>query len=415
MFVIEKLHAREVLDSRGLPTVEVEVTLKGGAWGRAAVPSGASTGSHEAWELRDGDRNRYLGKGVSLAVANVNQEIQQALSGMSLSHLTALDHLLLEIDGTPQKKRLGANAILGVSMATGKALASAEKIPLFLYLNKTMSLSTEKPFMPIPLVNVLNGGAHANNGLDVQEFMIVPRVSGGFKEQLRVASEVFQNLKKILAEQGMSTAVGDEGGFAPKLPRNEEALRLLMAAIEKSGYQPMEDVALALDVAATEFFREGVYHFEGRKMTREELVSIYIDWQSRYPIISIEDGCSEDDWDGWRFLTHQLGARVQLVGDDLFVTNPERITRGIEHGSANALLVKANQIGTLTETYQAVALAHKNGWKTVMSHRSGETEDVTIAHLAVGWGSHQIKTGSVCRGERTAKYNELLRIEELIS
>ncbi|PIU00050.1 MAG: phosphopyruvate hydratase [Bdellovibrionales bacterium CG10_big_fil_rev_8_21_14_0_10_45_34] len=410
MSKITLIHGREILDSRGNPTVEVEVTTKAGVIGRAAVPSGASTGAHEACELRDQDKTRYLGKGVLKAVANVNTTIAKALVGFEVSEQKGLDHLLLEIDGTENKSNLGANSLLGVSLACARAASLELGQPLFQYVggNKTMRL-------PTPLMNVVNGGAHADNGLDVQEFMVVPKLKTTFAEALRTGAEIFHNLKKILSEKKLATAVGDEGGFAPKLDSNQTALDLLMNAIEKAGYQPGEDVSIALDVAATELFEDGSYRWEGNRISSEELVSVYSEWSKKYPITSIEDGLSEDDWSGWKFCTDRLGSKVQLVGDDLFVTNVKRIQRGIQDNIANAVLIKVNQIGTLSETMSAVELAHSANYGTVMSHRSGETEDTTIADLSVALGCHQIKTGSLCRSERIAKYNQLLRIEEMLS
>ncbi|MBT4760394.1 MAG: phosphopyruvate hydratase [Bdellovibrionaceae bacterium] len=409
MSFIEHIHSREILDSRGNPTVEVEVYLESGVMGRAAVPSGASTGAHEAHELRDGDEERYLGKGVENAVEAINEEICAELEGMDVTLQKEIDDYLIEIDGTENKSRLGANAILGVSMACAKAASEDVNLPLFQYIGGIQSYK-----LPVPLMNVLNGGAHANNGLDVQEFMIAPVCGGSFKEALRCGAEIFHNLKKILNDKKLSTAVGDEGGFAPNLGSNEEALGLLMMAIEKAGYRPGEDVKLALDVAATELFQENAYAWEGKNISGEELGSIYAEWASKYPLISIEDGFSEDHWSAWSDFNKSNGETLQLVGDDLFVTNVKRIAQGIEKESANALLVKVNQIGTLSETFSAVNLAQTHGYKTVMSHRSGETEDVIIADLAVGMNCHQIKTGSLCRSERIAKYNQLLRIEEYL-
>lgn len=410
MSEIVAVKAREILDSRGNPTVEVDITTSEGHMGRAAVPSGASTGAHEACELRDGDKNRYLGKGVQHAVNNVREIIAPEIMGQKVNDQRAIDQLLLKLDGTENKTKLGANAILGVSLACAKAAAVSAELPLFRYVGggaKTFKL-------PVPLVNILNGGAHANNGLDIQEFMIVPLIEDSFSESIRAASEVFHQLKKILSAKKMSTAVGDEGGFAPVLKSNEEALQLLMQAIEGAGYEAGKEIKLALDVAATELFDGTNYRWEGKKISGDELIGIYKSWSEKYPLISIEDGFSEDDWDSWKKMTAQMGQKLQLVGDDLFVTNPKRLQRGIEEKAANALLVKVNQIGSLTETAEAVSLAQKHNFKTVMSHRSGETEDATIADLAVAMGSQQIKTGSLCRGERTAKYNQLLRIEEML-
>ncbi|MCE3009070.1 MAG: phosphopyruvate hydratase [Proteobacteria bacterium] len=400
--------AREILDSRGNPTIEVDIVTNSGHLGRAAVPSGASTGAHEACELRDGDKKRYGGKGVQKAVTHVKEVIAPEILGMSVTDQVALDQMLLQLDGTENKTKLGANAILGVSLAAAKAAALVSGLPLFRYVGGSQAKN-----LPVPLMNVLNGGAHANNGLDVQEFMVVPLLEN-FSESLRAGSEIFQILKKILSEKGLSTAVGDEGGFAPILKNNQEALELLMMAIEKSGYKPGDEIGLALDVAATELYKDGKYEWQGQRIPVEELIGVYEKWSSKFPMLSIEDGLSEDDWAGWKKITEKLGHKLQLVGDDLFVTNPKRLERGIESQTANALLVKVNQIGSLTETAEAVSLAQRNRYKTVMSHRSGETEDVTIADLAVGLNCHQIKTGSLCRGERTAKYNQLLRIEEVL-
>ncbi len=406
MAEIVSILGREIMDSRGFPTIEVEVLTNNGVIGRAAVPSGASTGAHEAHELRDGDKSRYMGKGVLSAVENVNSEISDALEGFDVFDQAGLDQRLIELDGTKNKSRLGANAILGVSLATAKAAAQESRLPLYKYIGGVHSHQ-----LPIPLMNVMNGGAHADNGVDIQEFMIVPRQQN-FRETLRVGSEIFHALKKILIEKKLTTSVGDEGGFAPALESNEQALELLALAIKKAGYNLGEDVFMALDVAATEFYKDGRYEWEGKKITASELIDIYSGWSKRFPLISIEDGLAEDDWTGWKELTAKLGADVQLVGDDLFVTNIERVQRGVAEQCANALLVKVNQIGTLTETIQAVQFAQRSGYNTVMSHRSGETEDVTIADLAVALNCRQIKTGSLCRSERIAKYNQLLRIEE---
>lgn len=397
MAEIVSIHAREIMDSRGFPTVEVEVLTSNGAIGRAAVPSGASTGAHEAHELRDGDKKRYMGKGVLAAVENVNTEICDALEGQDIFDQVAIDQKMIDLDGTPNKSRLGANAILGVSLASAKAAAQESRLPLFKYIGGVHSHQ-----LPIPLMNVMNGGAHADNGVDIQEFMIVPRQQN-FRESLRTGSEIFHTLKKILIEKNLTTSVGDEGGFAPALASNEQALELLMTAIEKAGYRAGEDVYLALDVAATEFYSEGKYEWEGKKILAEELIQIYAAWTKKFPLVSIEDGLAEDDWSGWKSLTQKLGKEVQLVGDDLFVTNIERVQKGVSEGCANALLVKVNQIGTLTETIRAVQFAQSAGYNTVMSHRSGETEDVTIADLAVALNCRQIKTGSLCRSERIAK------------
>jgi enolase len=407
MSEIAAVHAREILDSRGNPTVEVEALLADGSMGRFAVPSGASTGAHEAVELRDVGEKRYFGKGVRRAVENVNETIAGEIVGMDAFDQVALDKTLCALDGTKNKCKLGANAILGVSLAVAKAAANCSGLSLYRYIGGTNTCR-----LPVPLMNVLNGGAHADNGLDVQEFMIVPVVEGQYSESLRAGSEIFHTLKKILNKNGLATGVGDEGGFAPNLNGNRHALELLMEAIEQAGYKPGQNVFLALDVAATELYKDGSYQWEGKRISGQELSSIYSQWGRDFPIASIEDGFSEDDWATWISFTKAEGSRMQLVGDDLFVTNPERVARGIKEGAANALLVKVNQIGTLTETWEAVSLAQRAGYKTVMSHRSGETEDSTIADLAVAMNCHQIKTGSLCRGERTTKYNQLLRIEE---
>lgn len=407
---IKNIRAREVLDSRGNPTVEVDVLLEGGILGKAAVPSGASTGTHEALELRDGDPTRYLGKGVLSAVKNVNEVIGPRLEGWDAASQQAIDEELLSLDGTVNKERLGANALLGVSLATARAAARALCLPLYKYIG-----GVNTRILPVPLMNVLNGGRHADNKLDIQEFMIVPLGAASFKEALRMGSEVFHQLKDILKDKGYSTGIGDEGGFAPKLSSNEEALDLLLEAATKAGYKAGEQLFLALDVAATEFYKEGKYTFQvGTVKTRDsrEMVEFYEGLLSRYPLWSIEDGLAEDDWEGWKALTKTLGHKVQLVGDDLFVTNPQRLTKGIELGVANAILIKPNQIGTLTETLRTIEVARAHGYGTIISHRSGETEDSIIADIAVGTGAGQIKTGAPCRGERTAKYNQLLRIEE---
>jgi enolase len=405
---IERVHARQILDSRGNPTVEVEVELGSGARGRAAVPSGASTGEFEATELRDGGKP-WSGKGVSRAVGNVNGEIAGAVAGIDAADQQALDGALIELDGTPNKSRLGANAILGVSLAGAHAQAAEEGLALWRYLG-----GPDANVLPVPMMNVLNGGAHADNAVDFQEFMIVPCGAPTFSECLRMGVEVFQALKRTLHERGLSTAGGDEGGFAPDLSSNEEALKVLVAGIEAAGYQPGEDVAIALDPATSELYRDGAYalEHEGRTLSAAELSDYWAELAGRYPIVSLEDGMSEEDWDGWRTLTERLGASVQLVGDDLFVTNTERLRRGIDTGVANSILIKVNQIGTLTETLQAIAMARDAGYTAVMSHRSGETEDVTIADLAVATGCGQIKTGAPSRSDRVAKYNQLLRIEE---
>jgi enolase len=408
MSQIERLHARQILDSRGNPTVEVEMELRSGARGRAAVPSGASTGEFEATELRDGGE-RWQGKGVGRAVANVAGEIAQALTGMEASEQEALDRALIELDGTPNKSRLGANAILGASLAAAHAQAGEEGMALWRYLG-----GPSARVLPVPMMNVLNGGAHADNKVDFQEFMIVPCGAQSFSECLRMGAEVFHALKGTLHERGLATAVGDEGGFAPDLGSNEEALEMLLRGIEAAGYRPGEDVAIALDPATSEIYREGAYvlEHEGRTLSAAELADYWAQLAGRYPIVSIEDGMDEQDWDGWSMLTGRLGAAVQLVGDDLFVTNTQRLRRGIEEGVANSILIKVNQIGTLTETLEAIAMARQAGYTAVMSHRSGETEDVTIADLAVATGCGQIKTGAPSRSDRVAKYNQLLRIEE---
>jgi enolase len=408
MSEIERVHARQILDSRGNPTVEVDVALRSGARGRAAVPSGASTGEFEATELRDGGE-AWQGKGVTRAVANVEGEIAAAVGGMDASDQSALDGALIELDGTPNKSRLGANAILGVSLAVAHAQAAEEGLELWRYLG-----GADAGVLPVPMMNVLNGGAHADNKVDFQEFMVVPCGAATFSDCLRMGAEVFHALKRTLHERGLSTAVGDEGGFAPDLSSNEDALKMLIAGIQAAGYTPGEDVAIALDPATSEICREGAYVLahEGRTLSSGELAAYWGDLAERYPIVSIEDGMDEEDWAGWRTLTERLGSTVQLVGDDLFVTNTERLGRGIEEGVANSILIKVNQIGTLTETLQAIAMAREAGYTAVMSHRSGETEDVTIADLAVATGCGQIKTGAPSRSDRVAKYNRLLRIEE---
>ncbi len=406
MSEILALAAREILDSRGNPTVEVDCHLASGAHGTAAVPSGASTGAHEAHEMRDGE-GRYGGKGVRKAVANVHGEISERLHGQDASDQAAVDHLLCEIDGTPNKKRLGANAILGVSMAVAKAAAAEQGIPLYRYLGGAAAR-----VLPVPLMNVLNGGAHADNGLSIQEFMIVPHGAPSFSEALRWGAEIFHALKKDLGSRKLATSVGDEGGFAPRLDSNAAALDLLVAAIGKIGLKVGKDVSVALDVAATEFFENGKYRFEGREVASTDLVALYEKWSKDYPLVSIEDGLAEDDWDGWRALTERVGARVQLVGDDLFVTSVARLRDGIQKRVGNAVLVKLNQIGTISETLDTMALATRASYRCVVSHRSGETEDTTIADLAVATNAGQIKTGSLCRSDRVAKYNRLLRIEE---
>ncbi len=410
MSTIIDITAREILDSRGNPTVEAEVRLASGAWGRAAVPSGASTGEHEAVELRDGDANRFLGKGVLQAVKNVNEVIGPRLEGLSALDQMEVDAEMLDLDGTSNKSKLGANAILSVSLAVARAAAEELGLPLYRYLGGPMA-----SVMPVPMMNILNGGAHSSNNVDAQEFMVVPVGTEDFDHALRMGVEVFHSLKKVLSKQGLSTAVGDEGGFAPMLPSNEAALDAILEAIEAAGYTPGDDVAIALDVAASEFCENGVYVFkkgDGSKRSSNEMTELYAGWLDRYPIVSIEDGLHEDDWDGWKAQTEALGERVQLVGDDLFVTNTERLARGIEEDIANSILIKVNQIGTLTETLQCIELAQGAGYGTVISHRSGETEDTFIADLAVATSAGQIKTGSASRTDRIAKYNQLLRIAE---
>ncbi|MGE0701037.1 MAG: phosphopyruvate hydratase [Hyphomicrobiaceae bacterium] len=409
MTAIAKIVGREILDSRGNPTVEVDVVLDSGAMGRAGVPSGASTGAHEAVELRDGDAKRYLGKGVTKAVAAVNGVIAKALVGMSAEDQRAIDAAMLKLDGTRNKSKLGANAILGVSLATAKAAAAARGLPLYRYVG-----GTQAHVLPVPMMNIVNGGAHADNPIDIQEFMIMPVGAATCRDAIRMGSEIFNTLKKNLAAAGHATNVGDEGGFAPNLKSADEALGFIMTSIEKAGYKPGDDVMLALDCAATEFFKDGKYHLEGegRTLSSEHMARYLEDIVKRYPVVSIEDGMSEDDWEGWRTLTEFVGKRCQLVGDDLFVTNTERLARGIAEGVANSILVKVNQIGSLTETLAAVEMAQRAGYTAVMSHRSGETEDSTIADLAVATNCGQIKTGSLSRSDRLAKYNQLIRIEE---
>jgi len=406
---IRTVHAREILDSRGNPTVEVEVWLDSGAFGRAMVPSGASTGTREAVELRDDDDTRYGGKGVRQAVRNVTETIAPEVEGLEATEQAAVDRALLELDGTPNKSGLGANALLGVSLAVARAGADECGLPLYQYLG-----GPGARIMPVPMMNVLNGGAHADNGLDIQEFMIVPAGAGSFGEALRIGVEIFHALKKLLKDKGLSTGVGDEGGFAPSLPGNEAALDFVLRAVERAGYRPGEDVFLALDPAASEFGKHGRYRLraDSAEKSREEMIAFYEQLLSRYPICSIEDGLGEDDWEGWRALTQRLGSRVQIVGDDIFVTSPAILQEGIRKGIANAILVKLNQIGTLTETLETIELAKRAGYGTIISHRSGETEDTFVADLAVAVNAGQIKTGSLSRGERTAKYNQLLRIEE---
>jgi len=407
--IIQDVWAREVLDSRGNPTVEVEVLLEDGSLGRAIVPSGASTGQFEAVELRDGDRDRYLGKGVQKAVDNVNSIIAPELIGMDATRQVEIDKLLIELDGTPNKGKLGANAILGVSLAVARAAAESVGLPLYQYIGGTNAQE-----LPVPMMNILNGGAHADNNVDIQEFMIMPVGAKSFKEALRMGAEVFHSLKKVLSNRGLNTAVGDEGGFAPNLESNEAAIEVIIEAITEAGYKPGEDVCIALDVAATELFKDGKYELagEGKTLSTDEMIAFYQNLVDRYPIISIEDPLSEDEWEGWLKLTEAIGDRVQLVGDDLFVTNTERLVKGIEMNVANSILIKVNQIGTLTETLNAIEMAKRAGYTAVVSHRSGESEDTTIADLAVATNAGQIKTGAPSRTDRVAKYNQLLRIEE---
>jgi enolase len=410
MSQIEHVHARQILDSRGNPTVEVELSVRSGAWGRAAVPSGASTGEFEATELRDGGSD-WMGKGVTKAVENVNGEIATAVHGQDASSQAALDRMLITLDGTPNKSRLGANAILAVSLAAAHAAAAEERLPLWRYLG-----GESAHVLPVPMMNVLNGGAHADNAVDFQEFMIVPVGASSFRDGLRMGVETFHQLKKTLGERSLGTGVGDEGGFAPNLQSNEEALEVLVEAIKAAGFVPGDQVAIALDPAVSELFKDGSYalEHEGRTLSAAQLTDYWADLADRYPILSLEDGMDEEDWDGWRALTERLGNRLQLVGDDLFVTNTDRLQRGIDAGVANSILIKVNQIGTLTETLAAIRIARENGYTAVVSHRSGETEDVTIADLAVATGCGQIKTGAPSRSDRVAKYNQLLRIEEAL-
>ena len=410
MSTIIGVHGREILDSRGNPTVEVEVALSSGVIGRAAVPSGASTGEHEAVELRDGDQERYGGKGVLKAVEHVDDTLAPRLEGMSVEDQLGIDNAMLDLDGTPNKSNLGANALLAVSLAVARAAAADAEQPLYRYLGGPMA-----HVLPVPMMNILNGGVHASNSVDVQEFMVVPVGADTFPEALRMGVEVFHALAEVLRGQGLSTAVGDEGGFAPSLPSNEAALDFVLAAIDAAGYKAGDDVAIALDIAASELYEDGKYVFkkgDGAKRSAEEMIDLYAGWLDKYPIVSMEDGLHEDDWDGWKKMTEALGERVQLVGDDVFVTNPERLARGLDEGVANAILIKLNQIGTLSETMQCVEMARANGFETVISHRSGETEDTFIADLAVATGAGQIKTGSASRTDRVAKYNQLLRIAE---
>ncbi|MDD3898210.1 MAG: phosphopyruvate hydratase, partial [Syntrophomonadaceae bacterium] len=409
MSVIVDVFGREVLDSRGNPTVEVEVILEDGTMGRAIVPSGASTGAHEAVELRDGDNNRYNGKGVLQAVENVNEIIAPEVIGMDVTHQVDIDTLMIEMDGTPNKGRLGANAILGVSLAVARAAANYLEIPLYQYIGGVNARE-----IPVPMMNILNGGKHADNNVDIQEFMIIPAGATSFTEGLRMAVEIYHTLKKVLNSKGLATAVGDEGGFAPNLPSNEAAIEVILEAVAEAGYQAGKDILLGLDVAATEIYRDGKYHLESTQqvLSSEEIVDFYASLVERYPVISIEDGLAEDDWEGWKLLTDRLGKKIQLIGDDLFVTNTERLARGIEMGVCNSILIKVNQIGTLTETLDTIEMARRAGYTCVISHRSGETEDATIADIAVATGSGQIKSGAPARTDRVAKYNQLLRIEE---
>ncbi|GIO14873.1 enolase [Cohnella xylanilytica] len=409
MTIISDVYAREVLDSRGNPTVEVEVTLESGGFGSAIVPSGASTGAYEAVELRDGDKDRYLGKGVQQAVENVNTIIAPEIIGYDALDQVAIDRKMIELDGTPNKAKLGANAILAVSIAVARAAADALDVPLSAYLG-----GFNAKVLPVPMMNIVNGGAHADNNVDVQEFMVLPVGAPTFKEALRTGAEIFHALKSVLKAKGLNTAVGDEGGFAPNFGSNEEALSTIIEAIEKAGYKPGVDVFLGMDVASTEFFKDGKYHLEGegKSFTPAEFVDLLASWVDKYPLITIEDGCSEDDWEGWKLLTEKLGDKVQLVGDDLFVTNTERLSQGIEKGIGNSILVKVNQIGSLTETFDAIEMAKRAGYTAVISHRSGESEDSTIADIAVATNAGQIKTGAPSRTDRVAKYNQLLRIED---
>jgi len=409
MSMITDVYAREILDSRGNPTVEVEVYLEDGSFGRACVPSGASTGAYEAVELRDDDKSRYLGKGVLKAVENVNEIIAPEIIGMDALDQVGIDMLMIELDGTPNKAKLGANAILGVSMAVAHAAANSLGVPLYNYLGGFNAKQ-----LPVPMMNILNGGKHADNTVDIQEFMVMPVGAESFSQALRMGAEIFHSLKKVLNAKGLNTAVGDEGGFAPNLKSNEEAITTILEAIKAAGYEAGKDVFIALDVAATEMYKDGKYHFEGEGVVKstDEMIEFYAELASKYPIISIEDGLSEDDWDGWKKLTDRLGKQVQLVGDDLFVTNTERLARGIETSTGNSILIKVNQIGTLTETFDAIEMAKRAGYTAVISHRSGETEDATIADIAVATNAGQIKTGAPSRTDRVAKYNQLLRIED---
>ncbi len=407
---IDLVHAREILDSRGNPTVEVEVTLDSGAFGRAAVPSGASTGVHEALELRDGDKGRYSGKGVLQAVGHVNKEIAEGILGMDALNQAAVDQAMIELDGTPNKSRFGANAILGVSLAVARAAANEAGLPLYRYLGGVAA-----KVLPVPMFNILNGGVHANwQGTDLQEFMIAPVGASSFREALRWGSEVYHALKGVLKSSGYTTGVGDEGGFAPALKTNAEAVEVILKAIEKAGYKPGDQIAIALDPASSSFFEDGCYHLrtEGKKVSSAEMVEMYADWVKKYPIVVLEDGLAEDDWDGWKLLNQTLGDKIELVGDDLFVTNVDRVARGIQENAANAVLIKLNQIGTLTETINTIEMARKAGWGAMVSHRSGETVDTFIADFTVAMGTGHLKTGAPCRGERVEKYNQLMRIEE---
>lgn len=409
MAMITEVYAREILDSRGNPTIEVEACLEDGSVGRAAVPSGASTGAHEAVELRDGDKNRYLGKGVTKAVDNVNDVIAEALIGLEATRQVEIDEMLIRLDGTPNKGKLGANAILGVSMAVAKAAAASVGLPLYLYLG---GVSAQE--LPVPMMNILNGGQHADNNVDIQEFMIMPVGAASFSEALRMNAEIYHGLKALLNAKGLGTGLGDEGGFAPNLKSNEEAIEVILEAVKKAGYKPGEDIMIALDVAASEFYKDGKYQMEGEGLvkTSNQMVDYLAALCEKYPIVSIEDGLAEDDWKGWKALTKKLGTKVQLVGDDLFVTNEERLLEGIKNDTANAILIKVNQIGTLTETFNAIETAKRAGYTCIISHRSGETEDTTLADIAVAVNAGQIKTGAPARTDRVAKYNQLLRIEE---
>ena len=411
MTAILDIHAREILDSRGNPTLEVDVTLESGSFGRAAVPSGASTGAHEAAELRDNDKGRYGGKGVETACANVDGEIFETLSGMDAEDQLLIDQIMIELDGTENKSRLGANAILGVSLAVAKAAAEEAGQPLYTYIG-----GVNAHLLPVPMMNIINGGAHADNPIDIQEFMIVPDGASSIADAVRMGAEVFHALKKALQDAGHNTNVGDEGGFAPGLSSTDDALGFIMKAIEAAGYKPGEDISLALDAASSEFYKDGKYELadEGKSLDAAGMCAYYADLVARFPITSIEDGLAEDDWDGWKLMTETLGSKIQLVGDDLFVTNPKRLKKGIDDGIANSILIKVNQIGTLSETLEAIEMAHKAGYTAVISHRSGETEDTTIADIAVATNAGQIKTGSLSRSDRLAKYNQLIRIEELL-